>query len=155
MSVRSQQYCTFRVAGLLLGVEVEQVQEVIRAQAMTRVPLAGRSVGGLINLRGQIVTAIDLRVRLGLEPRDDSRPPMNVVVRDEDDVVSLLVDEIGDVMEIDADLFEPPPLTVSQDTRRMIEGAFKLSERLLLVLNTRQVLSDSSSRNSAESQCLS
>lgn len=154
MPVHSQQYCTFRVADLLLGVEVQQVQEVIRAQAMTRVPLAGRSVGGLINLRGQIVTAIDLRERLGLEPREDAQAPMNVVVRDEDDVVSLLVDEIGDVMEIDADLFESPPPTVSQEARRMIEGAFKLPEELLLVLSTRQVLSDANSRASAEA-CLS
>ena len=154
MTIHSQQYCTFRVAELLLGVEVQQVQEVIRAQAMTRVPLAGRSVGGLINLRGQIVTAIDLRERLGLAPRENDQPPMNVVVRDEDDVVSLLVDEIGDVMEINSDLFESPPPTLALEARRMIDGAFKLADSLLLVLSTRQVLSDSHSRTSAEAPCL-
>lgn len=155
MSIDSQQYCTFRVADLWLGVEVQQVQEVIRAQVMTRVPLAGRSVGGLINLRGQIVTAIDVRERLGIPSCDGDQPPMNVVVRDEDDVVSLLVDEIGDVMEIDSDLFEPPPPTVSPEARRMMGGAFKLPNRLLLVLNTRQVLSDSHFRAPAEAPCLS
>lgn len=154
MAVKYSQYCTFRVANRLLGVEVQHVQEVIRAQAMTRVPLAGKAVGGLINLRGQIVTAIDLRERLGLPPRDPHQEPMNVVVRDEDDVVSLLVDEIGDVMEIDGDLFESPPATVTHEARRMIIGAFKLPDQLLLVLNINQVLADSGSRHSPDTACV-
>ena len=76
------------------------MQEVIRHQAMTRVPLAPKLIGGLINLRGQIVTAIDLRLRLGLPERRPGQLPMNVVVRSEDGAVSLLVDEIGDVLEV-------------------------------------------------------
>jgi purine-binding chemotaxis protein CheW len=154
MPSHSTQYCTFRVAKRLLGVEVQHVQEVIRSQAMTRVPLAGRAVGGLINLRGQIVTAIDLRERLGLPPRESNQEPMNVVVRDEDDVVSLLVDEIGDVMEVDGDLFESPPSTASFEARRMIEGAFKLSSELLLVLNIKQALADAGPRPAGEPACV-
>lgn len=135
-----QQYCTFRVAGLLLGVEVQQVQEVIRYQALTRVPLAARAITGLINLRGQIVTAIDLREQLGLPQREPNQLPMNVVIRDDEGAVSLLVDEIGDVMEVDSQAFEQPPATVSGPARTLITGAYKLPHELLLVLNTFQAI---------------
>ncbi|MBS2020709.1 MAG: chemotaxis protein CheW, partial [Deltaproteobacteria bacterium] len=93
----SRQLCTFLIDGMLFGVDVTNVQEVIRYQEMTRVPLASSTVRGLINLRGQIVTAIDMRARLGLPPRADQALPMNVVASTGDGVVSLLVDEIGDV----------------------------------------------------------
>lgn len=144
------QYCTFRVANLLLGIEVQQVQEVIRCQTMTRVPLASRSVTGLINLRGQIVTAIDLRERLGLPSRTSTKPPMNVVIRDGDEAVSLLVDEIGEVLEVEEDLFELAPTTIPSAVRSMIDGAFKLPNQLLLVLNTHQALADPATRSLAE-----
>ncbi|MCA9467878.1 MAG: chemotaxis protein CheW, partial [Nitrospira sp.] len=84
-----QQYCTFHLANLYFGVSVLNVQEVIKFQPMTFVPLASRAVSGLINLRGQIVTAIDLRRRLELEEREDSEPPMNVVIRTDEGPVSL------------------------------------------------------------------
>src|ERR1700730_16294086 len=105
----SRQYCTFLVDGLFLGIEVCQVQEVLRYLEMTRVPLASRVVQGLINLRGQIVTALDLRRRLELADRPAEQLPMNVVVHTEAGTVSLLVDEIGDVLEISQDLFEGLP----------------------------------------------
>ena len=136
MNETAQQYCTFRVDRLLLGVEVQQVQEVIRYQAMTRVPLANKEVSGLINLRGQIVTAIDLRERLDLPGRPPGQNPMNVVVRDGDEVVSLLVDEIGEVIEVFPDAFEEPPPTLGGQARTMVDGAYKLPHGLLLVLNT-------------------
>jgi purine-binding chemotaxis protein CheW len=142
MSAQTRQFCTFRVDSLLLGVDVQEVQEVIRFQAMTRVPLASRAVSGLINLRGQIVIAIDLRVQLELPDRDPSLRPMNVVVRDDEEVVSLLVDEIGDVVEVSDELFEPPPSTISASARALIDGAFKLPDELLLVLNTRKALTE-------------
>ena len=105
-----KQFSTFTVDRLLFGVEVEKVQEVIRYQVMTRVPLAPPAVKGLINLRGQIVTAVDLRRRLGLHPRATADLPMNVVIRHDDGAVSLLVDEIGDVLEVEDENFELPPL---------------------------------------------
>ncbi len=132
----SKQLCTFLVDGLLFGIDVTRVQEVIRHQAMTPVPLAPPVVHGLINLRGQIVTAIDLRRRLGLTPRPASDLPMNVVARHDEGVVSLLVDEIGDVVEVDEDSFEAPPETLSQASKTLIIGVYKLEEQLLLLLNT-------------------
>jgi purine-binding chemotaxis protein CheW len=129
------QFCTFMVGDLFLGVEVLQVQEVIRSQHMTRVPLAPAAVTGLINLRGQIVIAIDLRRRLGLPGRDESALPMNVVVRTDDGAVSLLVDEIGDVIEVSADAFEPPLETLDASIRDVVNGIYKLADRLLLVVN--------------------
>jgi purine-binding chemotaxis protein CheW len=135
-----QQFCTFYLDGLLFGIEVEKVQEVIRHQVMTRVPLAPKLIGGLINLRGQIVTAIDLRLRLGLPERSAEALPMNVVARSDEGAVSLLVDEIGDVLEVQEQQFEEVPQTMRQ-ARELIRGVYKLPDRLLLVLDTAQAVS--------------
>ncbi len=132
------QFCTFHVRGLFLGVEVTCVQEVIRYQPLTVVPLVPKLVAGLMNLRGQIVTAIDLRYRLGLPPRGDDEQPVNVVIRTPDGAVSLLVDEIGDVIEVDQGAFESPPETLDSAARALIRGAYKLEGRLLLVLDPEQ-----------------
>ena len=129
-----QQFCTFYLDSLFFGIEVEKVQEVIRHQTMTRVPLAPRLIGGLINLRGQIVTAIDLRFRLGLPERDSGVLPMNVVARSDDGAVSLLVDEIGDVVEVSEEAFEPPPDTLQGESRELVRGVYKLKDRLLHAL---------------------
>ena len=137
----AKQYCSFHVADCCFGVDVQVVQEVIRYQEMTRVPLAAREVSGLINLRGQIVTAIDLRRRLGLPDRAAGVLPMNVVIRTPDDgAVSLLVDEIGDVVQPDGDSYEPPPATLIGPTRDVVAGVHKLKDRLMLVLNTAAAL---------------
>jgi purine-binding chemotaxis protein CheW len=140
MSQTSKQFCTFFLNDLFFGVEVLQVQEVLRCQPMTRVPLSPPTVRGLINLRGQIGTALDLRHRLELPGRADGSPPMNVVVRSDDGAVSLLVDEIGDVVEISDDVFEPPPETLRGVARELIKGVYKLPDRLLLVLDTERTL---------------
>lgn len=118
-----------------LGVEVQLVQEVIRQQAMTRVPGANGVVRGLMNLRGQIVTALDLQKRLGLNETHDT-PMMNVVIRTSGSPVSLLVHEIGDVLVVDGERFEPPPETLQGVHRDLIRGAYKLDDGLLLVLDT-------------------
>ena len=97
----SNRFATFFVADLFFGVDVLRVQEVLRYQQMTRVPDAPQVIEGLINLRGQIVTAIDMRRRLGLPLRSQNAAPMNMVIRTEDGAVSLLVDEIGDVLDVD------------------------------------------------------
>lgn len=131
-----EQFCTFRLGGLLFGVEVLCVQEVLLTQEMTRIPLAHAVIKGLINLRGQIVTAIDLRTRLGMEPLDSEKHPMNVVVRSGETAFSLVVDEIGDVVDVDAESFEEPPETLTGHARDLILGAYKLERELLLVLDT-------------------
>jgi purine-binding chemotaxis protein CheW len=138
MSATQQQFCTFYIQSLLFGVEVETVQEVIRHLEMTGVPLAPEVVAGLINLRGQIVTAIDLRRRLGVADRRDGELPMNVVVRTGDGAVSLLVDEIGDVVEVEEKDFEKAPDTLSSTSRELIRGVYKLKKELLLVLDTQR-----------------
>ena len=132
----SQQFCTFFLRNQFFGVPVHEVQEVIRYQEMTRVPLVPPVIRGLINLRGQIVMALDLRQRLGMENRADSELPMNVVVRTDDGAVSLLVDEIGDVLEADEESFERPPDTLQGQARELVRGVYKLQERLMLVLDT-------------------
>ncbi|HEY3973695.1 MAG TPA: chemotaxis protein CheW [Candidatus Sulfotelmatobacter sp.] len=130
------QFCTFLLNGYLFGVPVPEVQEVIRYQPITPVPLAPPAVVGMINLRGQIVLAIDLRHRLALEKRCEGELPMNVVVRTPDGAVSLLVDEIGDVIEVDHSTFEAPPETLRGAVRAMILGVHKLDHRLLHLLDT-------------------
>jgi purine-binding chemotaxis protein CheW len=137
----SKRLCTFSLAGFHFGLEVEEVQEVLRFQEMTRVPLAAREVEGLINLRGQIVTAIDLRRRLGMPPLPADQLPMNVVVRTDDGAVSLLVDQIGDVVEVDDDAFEAPPETLTGLPREVTRGVYKLNRRLLLILDIARILS--------------
>lgn len=136
----SKQFCTFFIDGLFFGVEVLKVQEVIRYQEMTAVPLASRTIQGLINLRGQIVTAVDLRRRLELPPRNGDQLPMNVVVRTDDGAVSLLVDEIGDVVEIRDDVRERPPETLRGVARELVTGVYKLKERILLILDTEKTV---------------
>lgn len=134
------QFATFYLEGLLFGIDVMQVQEIIRYQEMTPAPLSSAEVEGLINLRGQIITAIDLRKRLSMSNREDAKLPMNVVVRTEDGTVSLLVDEIGDVLEVENGSFEVPPTTVPDSCRAFINGVYKLEDKLLLTLDTEKVV---------------
>ena len=131
----TSQFCTFYLDKLLFGVELQGVQEVNRSLDMTKVPLAPAVVSGLINLRGQIVTAVDLRRRLELELRPAGMLARNVVVRSEDGAVSLLVDEIGDVVEVGESSFEAAPETLRGSVRTMIVGVYKLNDRLLHVLD--------------------
>lgn len=129
------QFCTFYLDKLLFGVELKGVQEVIRALDMTQMPLAPNAVCGLINLRGQIVTALDLRCRLELDARSSDSKIMNVIVRTDDGAVSLLVDEIGDVVEVDESTFELPPGTLRGQVRSIILGVHKLKNQLLHVVD--------------------
>jgi len=132
----TQQFCTFYLDKLMFGVELEKVQEVIRFLEITEIPLAPRVVSGLMNLRGQIVTGIDLRRRLDLADRPEKTQPMNVVIRSADGAVSLLVDEIGDVVEVTEESFERPPETLQGKVREVLLGVHKLENQLMHVLNT-------------------
>ena len=133
---QTHQFCTFYLDKLLFGVDLEKVQEVIRYLEITQIPLAPRVVSGLMNLRGQIVTGLDLRRRLDLPDRADGAAPMNVVIRSADGAVSLLVDEIGDVVEVTDESFERPPETLHGKVREVILGIHKLEKQLMHVLNT-------------------
>ena len=136
----TRQFATFFIDGLMFGVEVLHVQEVLRYQEMTRVLLAPEVIEGLINLRGQIVMAIDMRRRLELPPREAGRMPMNMIVRSDDGAVSLLVDEIGDVLDVDESVFERPPDNITPVTRELTQGVYKLKDRLLLVLDVKRAV---------------
>jgi purine-binding chemotaxis protein CheW len=135
-----RQFCTFLIDDLLLGVRIEEVQELIRHQPTTTVPLASSELGGLINLRGQIVIAIDLRRRLGLEPRCDRESSMNVILRTADGLVSLLVDEIGDVVEVSEDELRLPPETLVACGKELIRSVVMLEKSLLLILDTEKAV---------------
>jgi purine-binding chemotaxis protein CheW len=138
MAVR--QYATFEVTDHLFGLDVARVQEVLTFSEYTPVPLAPRAVGGLFNLRGQVIVAVDLRVQLGLPGRSAGGPAMNVIVRAGDEPVSLLVDRIGDVVELDDQSAEPPPDTLTGPARELITGTFKLDDRLMLALDTNRAV---------------
>ena len=131
----SAQLATFTLDGHVYGVDVDRVQEVLRSQPRTRVPLAPPAVAGLVNLRGQVLTAIDLRERLGLPQRAADVEPMVVVIRVAGEPISLLVDSIGDVVDVDDDDFEPPPDTLLDSSRELVLGVYKLPDRLLLALD--------------------
>jgi purine-binding chemotaxis protein CheW len=136
----TRQFCSLVCGGHLFAVPVEKVQEVIAQQPMTRVPLAPSVVSGLINLRGQIVTALDLRTRLGFPPREDNEPPMNVVIQSGSGTVSLLVDAIGDVVDADPAQYEMPPQTLTGQAKQLIKGVYKTDGKLLLELDTTKTL---------------
>lgn len=141
------QFCTFFLNDIFFGIDVRDVQEVIRYQEMTSVPLAPLDVCGLINLRGQIVTTIDLRRRLGMSASPvlstsllEEQLPYNIIVRTDAEVVSLLVDDIGDILELPIDNFEPPPTTLKGRLRQVLQGAYKLKDGFLLILDIQKVL---------------
>lgn len=134
-----KQYCTFFLDREMFGIEVLKVQEVMRKQDMTEVPLAPKVVAGLMNLRGSIVSCIDLRVRFGLTVAADAEA-INVVTQSSTGLVSFQVDRIGDVVEITDDNFEPPPPTLRGPARSLIDGVFKLNGALLQVVNVERVL---------------
>jgi purine-binding chemotaxis protein CheW len=138
MTVR--RFCTFHVGDLLLGVEVELVQEVLGEEPMIRVPLADPWVSGLLNLRGQIVTAIDARRRLGMAPRGVGERSANIVLRTPDGSVSLVVDREGDVVDLPDTEIEPLPENVSPAIRAVVTGTCKVDESLLLMLDAARTL---------------
>ena len=140
-----KQFCTFYLGDRFFGVEVERVQEVFRYQEMTHIPLAPPEIRGLINLRGQVITAIDLRQRLSINKLPDDKLPMNVVVRTGESVVSLLVDAIGDVLEVSEENYERPPETIPEEVRKLVRGIYKLEGKLLLILDAEKAVNVSTS----------
>ena len=139
-----QQYTSCVVGDLLVGIKIEALQEVTAGAELTPVPLASSLVSGLLNLRGHVVTAVDLRRCLQLRERPSGQRPVHVIMRTADGAVSLVVDRVGDVFQLDEDDCEPPPSTLDGRLRDLITGAFKLDGRLLLVLDTDRALAFSS-----------
>jgi purine-binding chemotaxis protein CheW len=137
-----QQMATFFVDGELFGVDVKDVQEVLMAQEVTPVPLAPPHIVGLTNLRGQILPALDLRTRLGIPPRPEKAPSSNLVVKTSEGPVSLVVDEIGDVIELPANAWREVPETVSPAERQFVQQIATLEDRLMLRLDIGRLLDE-------------
>jgi purine-binding chemotaxis protein CheW len=135
-----QEYVTFRIGSQWLGMPVLAVQEVFQGQRIARVPLSPTEVFGFLNVRGQIVTAVDLRTRLGMPPRAAGEPFMNVVVRDQGELFSLLVDEVGDVHAVVAGQLEPPSSTLDECWQQVCESVVRRDKGLLVVVKVRELL---------------
>jgi purine-binding chemotaxis protein CheW len=129
------QIVTFTTGPYTFGINVLDVQEVLTQQQMTTVPLAPHEVKGLINLRGHIVTAIDMRERLGLPAEQAPQEPMNVVVQLKDGSASLLVDSVGDVIAVEEENYFPPPPALDEMIREIVMGVYRLQDRLLMHIN--------------------
>jgi purine-binding chemotaxis protein CheW len=138
--MNERRFCTFYVDRLVLGIAIERVEEVLRDQFITPVPLAHPDIAGLINLRGQIVTAVDARRRLGLTATNHATAPTFVVIHSGGEDVSLLVDRVGDVVEVEDSRFVEVPVTVGATISALATGAYKLDGDLLLVLDPDQML---------------
>jgi purine-binding chemotaxis protein CheW len=132
------QFCTFYLNQLLFGIESQKIQEVVTHRELRPVPLAPAVVSGLMNLRGQVVVALDLRRQLELPNRPPGMRPVCLVVRTESGTVCLLADEVGNVLEVKEKTFEPSPETLSPRLRSVIQGVHKLENQLMHVLDTEQ-----------------
>jgi purine-binding chemotaxis protein CheW len=134
----AQQFCTFYLNQLLFGVESLKIQEVVTHRELRPVPLSPPVVSGLMNLRGQVVVALELRRQLELPDRPPETPPVCLVVRTAGGTVCLLADEVGNVVEVEEQTFEPSPETLSPRLRSLILGVHKLEHQLMHVLDTEQ-----------------
>lgn len=141
-SPKTFQFSTFYIAGSLYGIDVASVQEVTRPISMTKVPLAPSFVDGLINLRGQIATAIGLRDLFKLAKSENPTELMNVVCRGDGLLLSLLVDQIGDVLEVDYELFELTPDTLPESVSRFMVGVYKMPGSLLSILDINKIIEE-------------
>lgn len=139
-ALRDDGFVTFRLAEQWLGLPVILIQEVITGQQISPVPLSPGEVQGFLNLRGQIVTAVDLRAVLDLPARDADAGFMNVVVRQDDELFSLLVDEVGDVVEVGKASVEETPKTLDAVWKQCCRGVIRLERGLLVVLDVESVL---------------
>ncbi|MCA9494504.1 MAG: purine-binding chemotaxis protein CheW [Myxococcales bacterium] len=136
----AETWVTFTVGGLHLALPVQRVEEVLRRHQVTRIPLAPHGVAGLMNLRGQLVLAIDLRARIGVFPRDPDAQPMHVVVSVGGSTYGLLVDEIGDVLDLEVDVHDAVPDRIRGDLRHLLTGVLRLPDHLLLALDVERVI---------------
>ena len=130
MSDKSMKVATFRVHGHYLGLAVNKVQEILRPHVLTRVPLSHAAVAGLLNLRGKILTAIDVREHLKFPPREPGHEALQIVANTDEETVSFLVDEIGDVIDAPFDRSEDFPDTISGALRKMSWRIFKLDGKI-------------------------
>lgn len=135
----SDELLTFFISGQQFGIPILQVQDVLRAQAVTPIPLSNHEIEGVLNLRGRVVTAINVRKRLGLDKQDDNKG-MSIVVEHSSELFSLIIDSVGDVMRLKKDDFERNPATLDPIWREFSRGIYQLDNNLLIVLDIAKLL---------------
>jgi purine-binding chemotaxis protein CheW len=134
------EYVTAMIGGQLFGLPISRVQDVFIPERMTRVPLSSRDVAGVLNLRGRIVTAIDMRSRLGLPKNDSGRPPMAIGVDLRGESYGLLIDNVGEVLKLADDSREVNPVNLDPRMAKMASGIHRLDGALMVVLDVDRVL---------------
>ena len=137
------EYVTVMIGGQLFGLPISRVQDVFMPDRVTRVPLSAPEIAGVLNLRGRIVTAIDMRRRLSLPPRADDRPSMAVGIELKGESYGLLIDTVGEVMKLGDDTREPNPVNLDARLARVSGGVHRLEGQLMVILDVDQVLSAS------------
>ena len=133
-------FVTVETAGQLFGLKLERVRDVFVPQGLSTVPLAPPEVAGLLNLRGRIVTALDLRWRLGLPPREDGKPSVAVGIEERGELYGLIADKVGDVMWLPASQYETSPANLDPRWAQVCAGVYRLDGRLLVVLDVDKIL---------------
>jgi purine-binding chemotaxis protein CheW len=134
------EYVTVVLGGQLFGLPISRVQDVFMPERVTRVPLAQPEIAGVLNLRGRIVTAIDMRCRLGLSRRDETRPPMAVGIECKGESYGLLIDSVGEVLKLDDNTREPNPVNLDTGLAQISAGVHRLDKQLLVILDVDRVL---------------
>jgi purine-binding chemotaxis protein CheW len=138
------EYVTVMIGGQLFGLPISRVQDVFMPDRVTRVPLSAPEIAGVLNLRGRIVTAIDMRRRLGLPPRSDDKPSMAVGIELKGESYGLLIDTVGEVMKLGEETREPNPVNLDGRLARVSGGVHRLDGQLMVILDVDHVLNTAS-----------
>jgi len=149
MQTKNNDFVTIHLAGQLCGIPVLSVHDVLSSQKITSIPLSPPAVAGVLNLRGRIVTAIDLRTRLGLEAREEDVESMSVVIEHEGEPYSLLIDKVGDVLSFPDEVFERNPVTLDPCWQEVSSGIIRLDGELLVILDVEKLVNFGSSFGAA------
>lgn len=148
MSLEPVEFVTAEIGPQLFGIPIEQVHDVFRPARMTTVPLSHPDIAGTLNLRGRIVTMFDCRSRLGLPPRGKGEAVMAIGVEDRNEFYGLLIDNVGEVLRLSPDAFEPNPVNLDPRWQAISKGVYRLEGRLLVALDVAALL-DLSDRKAA------
>ena len=140
LSNETEEFVTFTIAGQLFGIPVLQIQDVLSSYQITPIPLAPPEITGSLNLRGRVVTAIDVRLRLGLPARSDGMESMSIVAENEGELYSLMVDSVGEVLALSQSAYERNLPTLDAKFRTFSEGIYRLDKQLLVVLDVKRLL---------------
>ena len=139
-SVEKREFLTFTVEKQIFGLPLASVSDVLDARPLTPVPLAPPEVAGSLNLRGRIITAIDVRRRLGLPAMTPGAEHMSIVTESDGELFNLIVDAVGEVIAVSDDQYEDNPVTLDAAWRRFSAGIYRLDEGLMVVLNVEPLL---------------